>query len=138
MLPTPSSPLVPVLSRSLLLAAALASFSAVTAAAQGVTDAAIEGTTRDSDSAGAPVAAQIVILNRATGARLELRSDAAGRFEAEHLTPGGPYRVEAHAAGLGAKRDGIMLALGQRLTLTLALALHADAARLAEVVVRGE
>ena len=103
--------------------------------AQGVTDAAIEGTARTADSA-ALAAAQIVILNRATGARFELRSDAAGRFQAEHLAPGGPYRVEAHAAGLAAARDGIMLALGQR--LALALVLSADTARLAEVVVKAQ
>ena len=124
------------LSRSLLLAAALASILASAAAAQGVTDAAIEGTTRTSDSSRAPVAAQVVILNRATGARLELRSDAAGRFEVEHLTPGGPYRVEAHATGLSATRDGIMLALGQR--LSLALVLSADTTRLADVVVKAQ
>ena len=126
--------MLPVLSRTLFLVAALASLSAATATAQGVADAAIEGTTRRSDSAA--VAAQIVILNRATGARLELRSDALGRFEAEHLTPGGPYRVEAHAAGLSAARDGVMLALGQR--LSLALVLSADTARLAEVVVKAQ
>lgn len=121
--------------RTLLFAAALASTSAA-AAAQGVTDAAIEGTTRSSDSAGAPVPAQIVILNRATGSRLELHSDAGGRFEAEHLTPGGPYRVEAKATGLSATRDGIMLALGQRLSIPLVL--RADTVRFAEIVVKAQ
>lgn len=105
-------------------------------AAQGVTDAAIEGTARTIDSAGPPIAAQILIVNRRTGAQLELRSDAGGRFSAEHLSPGDPYRVEAHAPGLSAARDSIMLILGQR--YSLALVLSSDTVKLAEVVVKAQ
>ena len=81
------------------------------------------------------VPARIQIVNRTTGARLELRSDANGRFAAEHLSPGGPYRVEASARGLRSTRDGIELSLGQRLSLELRLS--ADTTRLAEIVVHG-
>ena len=124
------------LSRTLRLvtaaAALLGIFAASTVHAQGVTDAAIEGATCATDSAGAPVAAQVLIVNSRTGAQLELRSDAGGRFVAEHLSPGGPYRVEARAAGLSAARDGIMLVLGQRYSLTLVLS--PDTAKLTWVV----
>ena len=119
------------------LAIAAASLVACTAAAQGVTDAAIAGITytRSGDTT-VPVRAQIAIVNRATGARLDLESDANGRFSAEHLLPGGPYRVDASAEGRRATRDGITLSLGQRLSLQLVLA--PDTARLAEVVVRAQ
>jgi len=127
---------VSVLYRIACLASALAIVGASTAAAQGVTDAAIEGTTRVTDSAGAPVATQVTIVNRRTGAQLELRSDAGGRFAAEHLSPGGPYRVEARVTGLFAARDGIMLSLGQRYSLSLVLS--PDTAKLAEVVVKAQ
>ncbi|HXT49105.1 MAG TPA: carboxypeptidase-like regulatory domain-containing protein, partial [Gemmatimonadaceae bacterium] len=79
-----------------------------------MTDAAIEGIARTADSTGAPVPAQITIINSSTGAQLLLRADVAGRFAAEHLAPGGPYRVEAHAPGISAAQGGIRLALGQR------------------------
>lgn len=130
--------------RSLRVAAALVAIGGLsatlatpfTAAAQGVTDAAIEGTTRVADSAGTPVAAQVLIVNRRTGAQLLLRSDASGRYTAEHLSPGGPYRVEARATGISAARDGIVLALGQRYSLSLVLT--PDTAKLAEVVVKAQ
>ena len=54
-----------------------------------------------------PVAARVLIVKPKPGAHLELRSDASGRFAAEHLVPGGPYRVEARAPGISAARDGI-------------------------------
>jgi hypothetical protein len=105
--------------------------------AQGVTDAAIAGIAHTADSSAAPpLPAQVTILNRATGARLVLRTDAHGRFAAEHLAPGGPYRIEARAPGLIAVRDGITLALGERYRVSLLLA--ADTARLAEVRVVAE
>ncbi len=114
-----------------------ASLFACTAAAQGLTDASIVGVTGTrAGHAIVPTRARIVIVNRATGARLDLRTDANGRFSAEHLSPGGPYRVEAHAEGLGGTRDGITLSLGQRLSLQLVLT--PDTARLAEVVVRAQ
>ncbi|MDQ2931550.1 MAG: carboxypeptidase regulatory-like domain-containing protein, partial [Gemmatimonadota bacterium] len=121
---------------AIIPAALLGVLAASTAAAQGVTDAAIEGTTRATDSAGAPLAAQVLIINRRTGAQLELRSDAGGRFVAEHLSPGGPYRVEARATGVSAARDGITLVLGQRYSLTLVLS--PDTSKLAEVVVKAQ
>ena len=110
------------------------------ARAQGVTDAAIQGRARmasvarePSDSAGVP--AEITVLNRSTGARQQVRADGAGRFAFEHLTPGGPYRIEAHFDVLSAVQDNIMLSLGQRLSVVLVLA-ASDTAKLAPVVVR--
>ncbi|HEY2898420.1 MAG TPA: carboxypeptidase-like regulatory domain-containing protein, partial [Gemmatimonadaceae bacterium] len=102
-------------SRFARLAMAAATLVACAAHAQGVTDASIVGVTytRTGDAI-APTPSQIVIVNRATGARLDLRTDANGRFSAEHLTPGGPYRVEARTDGLRGTTDGITLSLGQR------------------------
>jgi hypothetical protein len=115
----------------------LASFVASHAAAQGVTGAAIDGVTyHPFHDAIVPMAAQIIIVNRATGARLDLRSDASGRFSAEHLSPGGPYRVEARAEGRQSVRDGIILTLGQRLSLQLVL--ESDTTHLAQVVVTAQ
>ncbi|HSU93317.1 MAG TPA: carboxypeptidase regulatory-like domain-containing protein, partial [Gemmatimonadaceae bacterium] len=124
-------------SRLARLAIAAASLVACTASAQGVADASIVGIsyTRAGDTL-VPIPAQIVIVNRATGARLNLRTDPNGRFSAEHLSPGGPYRVEARAGGRRETRDGITLSLGQRLSLRLVLA--PDTARLEEVVVRAQ
>jgi hypothetical protein len=119
------------------LAIAAASLVACTVQAQGVADASIVGVTYKGAGDGiVPTRAQIVIVNRATGARLDLQSDANGRFSAEHLSPGGPYRVEGRADGRRAARDGITLSLGQRLSLQLVLA--PDTAMLAEVVVRAQ
>ena len=118
---------------ALVAALALCSFAAH---AQGVTDAAIEGVAKSADSTDATIPAQITITNGSTGARLLLRADAGGRFAAEHLAPGGPYRVEAHAPGLSAARDGITLALGQRYRVSLVL--RADTTRMAEVRVTAQ
>jgi hypothetical protein len=110
---------------------------ACSAAAQGVADAAIAGVTYTwTGDTIAPTRAQIVIANRATGATLAIRTDANGRFSAEHLSPGGPYRVDARAEGLRDTRDGITLSLGQRLALRLVMV--PDTARLAAVVVKAQ
>jgi hypothetical protein len=139
MLPRSSSPPTSSTLRVRLTALAIAAASLVarTTAAQGVADASIAGVTYTwTGDAIAPIRAQIVIVNRATGATLDLRTDADGRFAAEHLSPGGPYRVDARADGRRDTRDGITLILGQRLSLELVLV--PDTARLAEVVVRAQ
>ena len=139
MLPRSSSPPTSSTLRVRLTALAIAAASLVarTTAAQGVADASITGVTyRSTGDAIVPVRAQIAIVNRATGARLGLRTDADGRFSAEHLSPGGPYRIEARADGRRDTRDGITLSLGQRLSLELVLV--SDTARLAKVVVRAQ
>src|SRR6185503_11448521 len=67
-----------------------------------------------------------VIVNSATGQRVtpSVRTDGSqrGRFTVETLAPGGPYTIDVSAPGYAsANASGLMLALGQRLTLTFRL-----------------
>jgi hypothetical protein len=120
---------------SLALAAPGACVPAV--AAQGVVTAAIEGLVRGDD--GDPIGrAEIEVLDRSTGRRWTVLSNARGRFAAPGLPVGGPYRVEAHAIGfVPAERDGILLALGQRRPLELVLVRAAARLEEIDVVARG-
>ena len=91
-------------------------------AAQGITTAAMTGTIATRD--GSPIAgAAVAVIHEGTGARWEVATGAGGRFLLEDLRVGGPYRVEARAIGFApVARAGIVLALGQRLAVDLALA----------------
>ena len=83
--------------------------------AQGVTGAAMQGTITGADSAVVQDA-NVLITNTATGERWRTATNAKGRFFVEHLSVGGPYRVEVHAIGFApASQDGILLSLGERL-----------------------
>jgi hypothetical protein len=95
--------------------------TAATAAAQGVTGAAVHG--QVTGPADAPIVeATVLVTNGSNGARWETRTGPQGRFYLEHLSVGGPYRVEVHAVGFApAERGGIVLGLGQRLTADFAL-----------------
>jgi hypothetical protein len=89
--------------------------------AQGVTGAALQG--RVTDPGSAPIAeATIQVTNGSNGGRWETRTGPQGRFYLEHLSVGGPYQVEVHAVGFApARRGGIVLGLGQRLTADFTL-----------------
>ena len=91
-------------------------------AAQGVTDAAIEGRVARVDST--PVAQAVVrVTNTSTGERWQATTGTRGRFFIEYLSVGGPYRIEVTAIGyVPARRDSVRLALGQRLTAHFTLA----------------
>ena len=100
--------------------------------AQGTTTATIAGVLEWGGAA--PVdAAEIGVLNRATGVRVRVWAHL-GRFIVPALEPGGPYAVEVRAIGFEPEvRDSLYLALGQRLTLSIPL--RQVAVRLADIAV---
>ena len=113
---------------------ALLFWSAEALHAQGVTGAAIQGTVGDSGAAAVQEAA-VLVTNTSTGERWQTTSRANGRFFIEHLSVGGPYRIEVHAVGFGpGQQDGIFLSLGQR--YSAGFILHHAAVELAEVTVQ--
>ena len=92
-----------------------------TAAAQGVTTAAVTG--RISDESGAPVAlAEVLLINASTGERHSVRARDDGTYSFEHTSVGGPYSLTARALGFEPKTStAFSVALGQRFVLDLAL-----------------
>jgi hypothetical protein len=90
-------------------------------AAQGLTGAAIQGHVTAAD--GTPLSdAPVLATNVSNGERWRATTAGGGRYHLEHLSSGGPYRVEVRAIGfVPLRRDGVWLSVGQRLTLDLAL-----------------
>ncbi|HEX5963424.1 MAG TPA: TonB-dependent receptor, partial [Gemmatimonadales bacterium] len=90
--------------------------SATQLTAQGATGAAVQGTV--AGVGGAPVSdATVLITNTATGERWRTLTRADGGFFLEHLSIGGPYRLDVHAIGFEpARQTGVFLSLGQRVT----------------------
>ncbi|MGH7517858.1 MAG: TonB-dependent receptor [Gemmatimonadales bacterium] len=109
------------------LSAPLVFLAALTAplAAQGVTGGAIQGTV--TTAGAAPVEnAVVTVTSAASGQRYQATTRANGRYNVENIALGGEFSVEARAIGYEpATRSGVALALGQRLTLDLALAQQA-------------
>lgn len=104
----------------LVLAAALVVGARATTSAQGVTTASIEGRVTLGDGASAD-GARVRTTNKTTGFVLEtiVRS---GRFAMLGLEVGGPYSVSVQKLGYRVGgRDGIYLALGERLDLPVVL-----------------
>lgn len=89
--------------------------------AQGVAGAAIEG--RVLEARGAAIAeAEVLAVSASNGERWRTRTSEAGRYTLEHLSVGGPYRIEVRAIGFApVRRDGVVLFLGQRLRLDFSL-----------------
>ncbi len=89
--------------------------------AQGITTAAISGTITRPD--GSPAAeAAVTVTHEGNGRRWEIVTGSSGRFLLEGVAVGGPYRIEARAIGFApAARIGVLLTLGQRLAVDLAL-----------------
>jgi outer membrane receptor protein involved in Fe transport len=105
------------------------------AAAQGVAGAAIQGTVSSADST-AVQDATVLVTNASTGERWQTTATGNGRYFVEHLSVGGPYSVEVRAIGFApARRDGIVLSLGER--HAVGFSLRRAAVELAEVTVRG-
>ncbi len=93
----------------------------------------IEGVVLDETGAAVP-GATVTIKNTATNFERSLTSDSEGRFRGL-LLPLGPYRVTASLAGFSTLvRDGLDLAVGQTLNLTLSIKVS-DVAE--EIVVTG-
>jgi outer membrane receptor protein involved in Fe transport len=83
-------------------------------AAQGITSAAVQGRIT-SATRGSVENAIVVLINTTNGARQQTTSKAAGRYNFENATPGGPYTIEVRAIGFqAASKTGIMLSLGQK------------------------
>src|SRR5712691_462098 len=94
---------------------------AASAAAQGVTSAAVSG--RVSDESKAAVDQAVVnLINTSNGQRYSTRSGADGRYYFENVQVGGPYTLEVRALGFGPEQaTGVTLALGQRFVRDFAL-----------------
>jgi hypothetical protein len=81
--------------------------------AQGVTTAALEGVVSGADSA--LESAEVFVTNLSTGERWHATTSRAGRYSFEHLSPGGPYRLDVRAIGFApATRAGVSLPLNVR------------------------
>lgn len=89
------------------------------AESQGVAGAAVIG--RVARTSGAPVSAVVTLVNFATGARRDARSDESGRFLFEAVPPGGPYRASVHLPGRPAPDTSrrFTLTLGERFMTTI-------------------
>ncbi|MBI3680103.1 MAG: TonB-dependent receptor [Acidobacteria bacterium] len=80
----------------------------------------ILGTIKDSSGAAVPQAS-VTLINEATNARAEIRSDENGYYVAPSLPPG-KYRVEATAAGFRKSvREGVVLNVQQQAQVDLSL-----------------
>lgn len=81
---------------------------------QGITSAAVQGRII-SETRGNVQGAIVVLTNTSNGAKQQTSTNAAGRYNLENATPGGPYTIEVRAIGFQpASKTGIMLTLGQR------------------------
>jgi outer membrane receptor protein involved in Fe transport len=89
--------------------------------AQGVTGAAIQGRVLGPDHSGLEDVT-VLITQKANGERWQTTTRGNGRYGVEQLSVGGPYLVQVHALGFApAERAGILLSLGQRLTIDFTL-----------------
>jgi hypothetical protein len=88
--------------------------------AQGVTGSALTG--KVSGPGGALQGVTVRITNLATGVTFTAVSTGTGVYTLDNIPPGGPYQLEASLEGYyPAKRAGLQMMLGQRLTLNLEL-----------------
>lgn len=119
----------------LALSAALLISHPITSWAQSqATTGVIEGTVQD-ETGGVLPGVTVAIRNTATNFEQTLSTDARGRFRGL-LLPLGPYRVAASLEGFSTLvRDGLDLAVGQTISLTLTLSVSAVAQ---EIVVTAE
>jgi len=102
--------------------------------AQSPTGAAINVTVVSAAHADSGVVATVTVTDLRSGRRIERLTTPSGRVLIENLTAGGPYIVEAKAVSYRpATLQNVMLALGQRLGVTISLA--PEAVQLAEVTV---
>ncbi|HEY7877130.1 MAG TPA: carboxypeptidase regulatory-like domain-containing protein, partial [Gemmatimonadaceae bacterium] len=105
-----------------------------TLAAQGITTAAVSGVV--TDESGQPVeAAQIQIVNQATGVRSGTLTRTNGNYYVQGLEVGGPYMVTVKRIGFQPDSlGGIRLSLGQNFRANFKV--NTQAARLEAVTVR--
>jgi len=105
------------------------------AAAQGVTGAALTGRVITTD--GAPIRGAVIrLLNGSTGTGRQTQTAEDGRFHFEDVPVGGPYELSARALGYEPVRElALTLHLGDRVGRTIVMRAPL-ARRLDEVVVR--
>ena len=104
--------------------------------AQGVTTAAVTGTVKQESGAGVE-GAIVTITNRSTGAKIQATTKSNGKFSMENVAVGGPYTIEARGIGFEtAKRDNVMLSLGQRFVSDFTL--RTQVVELQEIAVNAE
>jgi carboxypeptidase family protein len=104
-----------------VLAVALSLGACLTARAQGVYTAAVQGTVRGTNHEPLPNVS-IVLTNQATGDRWDATTSATGRYAIENVPVGGPYTLRARRVGFAAgEQTRIALGLGQRYVADLTL-----------------
>jgi outer membrane receptor protein involved in Fe transport len=100
----------------------VASMLASAVLAQGVTGSALTGKITAKEGNAPLSGVTLRITNTATGATFTATSTGAGVYLLDNVPPGGPYNLEASVDGFySAKRTGLQLALGQRLSLDIQL-----------------
>jgi hypothetical protein len=88
-------------------------------------------------ASGAVVGATVTVRNQSTGTQQSRQTDSRGRYVFAQLPIGGPYTLTVRQLGFRpAQRSGLMLNLGDRVTLDLAL--EASATELAAIDVRAD
>ncbi|WP_411280791.1 carboxypeptidase-like regulatory domain-containing protein [Gemmatimonas sp.] len=118
-----------------LLSIVIGGFPHLGAGAQG-TEGFVAGQVRASSGA-AVVGATVTARNQATGTQQTRQTDARGRYVFAQLPIGGPYTVTVRQLGFRpAQRSGLMLNLGDRVALDLAL--DPAATELAAIDVRAD
>lgn len=111
---------------------ALLTLSAATPAFGQATSASLVG--RVVDPQGQPVAgATVEIVHEPSGTRRTVVTDADGRYSTRGLRVGGPYSVEAQAAGQSAEREQVYLLLAETATVDLTVASEGTALEVIEV-----
>jgi outer membrane receptor protein involved in Fe transport len=121
---------------AVLLAAGLGLAGARAAAAQGVTGAAVQGTITAVGGQAAE-GAEVELRNTQNGQTYRTSTGARGRYFLDNVQPGGGYVLTARGIGFQpTSRGDLSLALGQRLTLDLALT--PEAVQLEEVQVTAQ
>lgn len=103
------------------LVLALAGLTPGQGVSQAVTGAAIQGEV--TAASGEPIAEAVVeVTKTSNGERWRTGTGSSGRFYLDHLSIGGPYRIEVRAVGYQpSERVGVFLSLGQRLSADFAL-----------------
>jgi len=120
---------------STLLLAVMTGLSILRANAQG-TEGFVAGQVR-SASGAAVVGATVTARNQATGTQQTRKTGARGRYVFAQLPIGGPYTITVRQLGFRpAQRSGLMLNLGDRVALDLAL--DPSATELAAIDVRAD
>ena len=103
---------------------------------QGVTTASISGRITDSQGEGLP-GASVLAIHNPSGTEYGTSTRPDGRFNLPNLRIGGPYTITISFVGYQEqKEEGVMLALGQNLSINKVLA--EQTTQLAEVIVAGE